>query len=539
MSPANGPTRLRLSPHRALPVAVLALVLLALVARDRDGASANVVPAEGGVLRAAAVGRPSRVHPLDGQASPAERDLASLVYAGLTRPGPDGAPLPALAEGWRVSDDARVFIFRLRNGLRWQDGVDLTVTDVLFTLDVLQALGDGANPRLRDVWARASVSRLGVDELRVELPQPFAPLPAFASFGLLPAHRFRGLTPAEVSASAALQTPVGAGPFRLTSLTADGATLGRFESYALGAPYLNGIDLRFVERADDARRLLASGQIDSAVLPASATLDGPFARRTLALSSYTMVVLNNRDPLLADSRVRRALAFAVDRARLVEGAGGRPLDVPLPSGWWSGERAPPAASDLAAAEALLTEAGWRRDADGVQRRDGRDLLVTLAVGEEVSRQETARQLAEQWGRLGARTVVRPSTTADLLTNVLAPRAYQAALIGWDPGPDPDPFSGWHSSLAGQPAGNLGDVNDPALDDLLSRARATAPLAARRTLYDQVAARFSETAPAIILFDEQLALFLPAALGGAAGRVASEPADRWADVHRWFLLTRRA
>jgi peptide/nickel transport system substrate-binding protein len=531
-------------PQAALLCALVAaagVLLLALVPRA-GGARARVA-AEGGTLREAVAGPAVRVNPLDGRATPAERDLAVLMFAGLTRPGPDGAPLPALAESWEVEADARVFTFRLRRGLTWHDGHPLTAEDVLFTVGAIAALGERADPRLADVWTGAAVSRLGDLAVRVELPEPFAPLPAYASFGLLPAHRLAAGGPL-TGDEEFFRAPVGAGPFRLVSLTAEGATLRRFAGYALGPPWLEAVELRFVASAAEVERSLAAGTVDAAAGGARAdagTADatGGLVAHVAARSAYAMVLLNHGVAPFGDARVRRALSLAVDRDALAARAGGVAADTPFAPGWWAWDgRAPPAA-DAAAARRLLEEAGWSRGGDGVARREGRELAFTLLVAAEGGRETLARALAEAWGALGVRVTVAPVAAAALLRDFLAPRAYQAALVPWDPGMDPDPFSAWHASLRGHGEGNLGDTADPELDRLAEAARAARTVDERRALYARFSARFRETAPGIVLFAEGLEYRTRSPLAGLDVRALAEPSARFAGVYRWYARTRPA
>jgi peptide/nickel transport system substrate-binding protein len=81
----------------------------------------------------AVVGAPSRVNPLFAHLNDADRDIASLVFSGLTRLGPDGAVLPDLAETWEISEDGRTVTFHLRRGVAWHNDMPFTAADVVFT----------------------------------------------------------------------------------------------------------------------------------------------------------------------------------------------------------------------------------------------------------------------------------------------------------------------------------------------------------------------------------------------------------------------
>lgn len=548
LKPAAPPPAGAVRRPQALLLAALLLVsgvlLLLLLPGSRNGG--EIAPAEGGRLREAVQGPAARMNPLDGGATPAERDLAALVFAGLTRPGPDGAPQPALAGSWDVSEDACVFIFRLRRGLTWHDGHPVSADDVLFSVDALIALGERADTRLADVWRSAALARVNGETVRVELPQPFAPLPSFASFGLLPAHLLADVPAEGLAEHEFFGRPVGAGPFRLLSLGADGAVLRRFPGYALGPPLLEAVELRFVEASSTAGRALADGGAHAAVLGHVADVrlarageggNAPQAR-TVARTAYTVILLNHRVELFADPRVRRALSLAVDRVALAAQVGGLPADTPFTPGWWAADGGPWPAPDRDAALRLLGEAGWSRGPDGVARRERRELAFTLLVPTEGGREPLARLVAAAWQGMGARVTVAPADANLLLRDFLVPRAFQAAMVGWDPGPDPDPFTAWHSALRGRVEGNLSDTADAELDALATAARAARSQEQRRDLYLRFAARFRDVTPGIVLFAEGLIYVTRPPLAGVDLRAAAEPADRFAGVHRWHLRTRR-
>lgn len=458
-----------------------------------------------------------------------------LVFAGLTRPGPDGAPQPALAESWTVSADARVFTFRLRNGIRWHDGSEITADDVLFTLSVLQRMGDRADPRPREVWQSATVTRTGRDTIQVELPEPFAPLPSYASFALLPSRLLRDVPPEGLSTHEFFRAPVGAGPFKLRSLTAEGAVLDRFDGYALGAPWLAGVELRF--SAGIQPPMFGSEGLVTGLFQGNVTEPDGVRSTSASGSAYTMVLLNHRDPLFGDAGLRRALAAAARGALSTPDHGRVATDTPFVPGWWPAGEPAAAVADAVNAEQLLRDEGWAPGADGILVRQGRPLVFTLLTPSRGGRPEIARSLADAWNALGARVTVNQVEDGALTRDFLNPRMYQAALVTWDPGPDPDPFGAWHSSLAGRPDANPGDVSDAELDRLAEQGRRTPSIAARKTVYVEFARRFREIVPAIVLFADSWTYLYRPPLDGIEPRALASASDRYAGIHRWYVDAR--
>lgn len=107
----------------------------------------------GGTLYTEAiVGQPSKINPLFSYMNEADRDIASLVFTGLTRLGRDGTPEPDLASGWDVSDDGLIVTFHLRSGVTWHSGANFTAEDVLFTYSLLANPAIQADPEQAALW---------------------------------------------------------------------------------------------------------------------------------------------------------------------------------------------------------------------------------------------------------------------------------------------------------------------------------------------------------------------------------------------------
>jgi peptide/nickel transport system substrate-binding protein len=525
-APAVHPSARKLLFPAAIGLPLVLLLLAAALFGVRGGRTA---PAEGGWYVESAPGPVERINPLLA-VSPAERDLAELIFAGLTRVGPTGEPIPDLAEEWDTSPDARVFTFRLRRDLTWQDGAPVRVEDAVFTL-TLRREGYAVDPRLTEVWQDAIITRVDDRRVRVELAAPFAGLPAYAGVGLLPEHLLRDVPITGFASAAFNRRPVGAGPFRLLELHDSGARLGRYDRYHLGAPYLDGIDFRFTAPADEGAAVLTGTEAT-----------GNRVTHTVARDAYAVVFLNNDSPLFATDTVRKALSVSIDRRALVArtlGGRGVPADVPFAPRSWAADGLEPEPPNVELAKALLASAGWSPGADGVLRRGNRELRFTLVTADEPAWTAVARALADTWGQIGVRVTVAPARESALLSEFLNPRAYEAVLVGWDPGADPDPFTAWHSSLRATAGGNPANFADEQMDTLLVEARAVPDLDARLDRYARFQARFRQLVPSIVLFAEVVRYVAPADARLSLPSTVPDPAARFTDVRRWHLVTRRA
>lgn len=502
--------------------------------------------AEARVYVEGVVGRIDRINPLFAARGSPDADLATLVFAGLTRPGRDGLPEPDLAERWEITPDALTYTFTLREGLFWHDGAPVTAEDVAFTVRTVQAEDFRGPPELAAAWA--GVTTAVVDERTVifRLPARASSFLARAALGIVPRHLLEGLSANELFEAPFNRRPVGSGPFILEAVDGEGARLAPNPSYDRGPPRLAGIELRTYVDERALATALASGEVDAAMLPdaPSTELRAAVDARTdleatlWPLSGYDVLYLNTQRDPFGDARVREAIARALDPTAInhdVYGGRGVPASTPISSFSWAW---PPMIDpgvlgpmpDLAAS--LLDAAGWERVGDGVRVRDGTRLAVELATNADPGREAAAAVIASQLAQAGIEVSVEILPSAPLLGQRLEPRDFDMALFGWDEGIDPDPYGAWHTSQLVLPGRNFAGLTDPELDALLEVARGTLDLEERIDLYARFRTRFLALTPSVVLRFPALEYVQPAALVTTEPRLLVTPAARLLDARNW-------
>ena len=502
----------------------------------------------GGRYVEAVLGPPVRVNPLARHLNDAENDLAALVFSGLMRIEADGRPVPDLASSWESTPDALTYTFHLRRGVAWHDGVAVTARDVAFTIARIQAAGFDGAPALAAAWSDVQVSVEDPFTVLIRTPEPQADLLARAAVGILPAHLAAQMTASSRFDVAPFdRRPVGTGPYRLRSMDDRRAVLQANPRFALGAPRIATIELRFVRDADAQLAALRGSDVDAALLgeqPLAGELATLQRRRDLTAtaltrSGYLALYVNNQRPPLDDLALRRALIASIDRALVLAAGGARAMPaagVIPPASWLA--PAPPAAAtprlDSSRLEALWGEAGWRRGADGRRVRGSVPLALELATNVDPGREAMARSVTAQLGAQGIEVTVVTMPASRLIADRLQAGNYQLALFGWDAPADPDPYPGWHSSQAGGQGGNVTGFRDAEVDALIEAARTTLDVAERREIYARFATRFADRAPALILGHPARAYVHPRRLQGAAFGLLVTPGSRFSDVFRWRL-----
>jgi peptide/nickel transport system substrate-binding protein len=322
-----------------------------------------------------------------------------------------GRVVPWLARSWEVGDDARTFTFHLRPGATFSDGAPVDAAAVKKNFDAIPDLGGLAI--LAQGYLDGYRGTRVVDELTAEVTfdRPNAQfLQATSTPGL-------GLvSPADVARSPERRCADGvhgSGPFTVSGYRQNQSlTLKRRAGYSWGsaawkkkgAAYLDAVKFTVVAESGVRAGSLGSGQVD-AIGGVRRQDEGVLRRgnaRVVRRANPGVVFnlgFNNGRPLTRDARVRQAAQAAVDRAEIAEAVfptGTRPATSVL-------SRTTPGYTDLSGdlahdpgrAAALLTEAGWTEGSDGIRRKDGRRLSLTVVSFSNAGAYGSALELVQQ------------------------------------------------------------------------------------------------------------------------------------------------
>lgn len=259
---------------------------------------------------------------LDPTASPAAAISEALygnVYEGLVRFAHDATVSPLLARAWEISPDGLTYTFYLRQGVRFHDGVSFDAATVKFSLDRARA-ADSVNPQRSRLDAVRDVIVIDEATVRVILKR--------RSGGLLDALAFGSLVMvAPQSAAGNAQHPVGTGPFRFSAWRRGDSLILEANAHYWGeAPALARATFKFIADPSAAYAALMAGDVDTfGYYPAPESFaqfsaDKRFDVFVGATEGETILALNNRRPPLDNRAVRQAIACALDRKAIIDGA---------------------------------------------------------------------------------------------------------------------------------------------------------------------------------------------------------------------------
>ncbi len=496
--------------RRLLPAAML--VLCACVATPRAGDS--VVLASGSDLESA-----NPVVTMHGMSRQVQRHM---LFMPLVRLDSLLQPEPWLARAWTWSDDGQRLTFTLRRDVHWHDGVQTTARDVELTFRAVIDPSTGS-PRAGDLRTLLSVNALNdsVVQFDFAVPQPSLPL-LFAELPPVPAHVLQDVPFSEWRQHAFATAPVGNGPFVFVSR--DAGQRWRFERNnefpdALGGPpFMQSVVIAVVDEPATKFAGLVSGDLDVAgVSPSMAGLvkrDPLLQLDTPPVLFTTMLAFNTTRAPFDDVRVRRAVATALNRARIVEVAVAgyaEPAQGAVPPGIFAAEgrsaRQPDGTTGITSTTgapttnpaALLDSTRWQANGNATRTRNGEPLSVTLLT---VSTGDLAVEqlIQDDLRRIGIDVTIRSVELATFLTQLRSPdKNFDLAYTGI-PG---DLALGhltamFHSAQRGSALDYTG-YHSASLDSLLNAASLTLHPEARATAWARVSASLDSAAPVAFVY----------------------------------------
>ena len=303
---------------------------------------------------------PPNLDPTAGAASAIREVTYQNIFQGLTRIDRNGQVRPDLARSWTVSPDGLTYVFALQPGVKFHDGAAFDCGVVQFSYGRAMA-PDSVNAQKQLFAPIKQVDCPDQLTAKVTLKQPAANFLFDMGWG-------DAVMISPATAAANKTHPVGTGPFRFKRwVQGDRVELERNPDYWGAKPALAAVTFRFIADPAAATAAMLAGDLDAFPnFPAPEALDQfrhdpRFAVHIGTTEGKTIVALNEARPLFADIRVRRALAYAIDRNAVIQGAEnglGQPIGshyVPTDPGYVDLTGVYP--YDPAKARALLAEAG--------------------------------------------------------------------------------------------------------------------------------------------------------------------------------------
>lgn len=521
-------------------IASLCVVISLLVAQ-----ATTTMPAPGGEYTEGVVGQPEYVNPVTAS-SETDLDIVKMVYSNV----------PDIADEITTSPDGKTWTVRLKANLHWQDGVQLTSDDVIFTVQSIQD-PDAQSP-LAANWQGITANRVSELEVQFVLPAPYAFFgDDLANLYILPKHIFGDVPPGNWRLSDYNLKPIGSGPYQFVSY--DGGSDGFISSYQLmawnnsfsGQPLIPNFTFAFFRNENELIKSFDGGLIDGFALSSPTDVGAiarPFNLFSWPTTDYYAIFLNQSvNQALQDPIVRSALSLAIDRNGLITdalGGNGVPDGGPIPpdAAYFSPAIEPPTSS-LTLASTTLEADGWKLGTDGYRAENVGTttipLQITLTVPDIDFLVETAQIVGGDWRSIGVSTTIATDSPETIMADDVSNRGYETLLFGNILGPSSDLYSFWDSSERFSPGLNLSIYNNPKVDGLIEAARTTMNDASRTAELAKVQSDIVADTPALFLYSTNDLYAAGKYVQGVVTSTLADPSDLFREVPNWYLETTRA
>lgn len=369
----------------------------------------------------------------------------SFIFDTLTWKDDKGV-IPWLGKSWEVSSDGLIYTFKLEENVKWHDDQPFTADDVVFSFNYYKTYPFNWNG---DIGQIKSVEKVNDLTVKFTLNHKYAPFLSdlVGIVPIIPKHVWEKVTkPVEYRDPAAL---IGTGPYKLTKY--DSAS-GQYLYTANDTFFKGQVLVKEIAYVTASNKMLAlqTGEIDETYSASYADVQtaekaGLKTIKSEPTGSVVRISFNLEHPQLGDKRLRQALAYALNREEIsAKVTGGKPMVgsagvVPTDSPWYNA-KVKQYGYDIAQAEKMLDELGYKKNASGVRE----DLKLKLMTS---SAMPDATMMKEMLKKVGIElTLVQLDTAA--FTTALGENKYDIAITGHvGASGDPDYLRLWFSGKA--------------------------------------------------------------------------------------------
>ncbi len=262
---------------------------------------------------------PPHLDPTSAAAGAIDSVTYANIFEGLTRFTSTGAIVPGLAASWDISDDGLTYTFKLHDGVKFHDGTTMDAEDVKFSLD--RARGEDSQNAQKALFAAiAEVNVIDPLTVEIKLSEPNGNLLFNLAWG-------DAVIVAPESIDNIKTNPIGTGPFKFSGwVQGDSITIEKNPDYWGTPARLDKATFKFISDPTAAFAAVMAEDVDAFTgFPAPENLsqfqaDPRFQVLVGSTEGETILSTNNKMPPLDDVRVREAIAHAINRQEIIDGA---------------------------------------------------------------------------------------------------------------------------------------------------------------------------------------------------------------------------
>ena len=351
------------------------------------------------------------------------KEILFNVYEGLLKPDSQGNNIPAVAESYTVSEDLMTYTFKLRDGIKFHNGKNVTADDVKYSIDKFAGISDGSEPLVSAFSVIEEVNIIDDKTVDVVLNTPDTDLPtylAMVSAAIIPKDNENPDTVA-----------IGTGPYKYVSRSPqENVICEAFDDYWGEKANIKNVTFKVEANADSIVMDLLGGSIDfyaRLTIDQVKQLNDEFSVYEGTMNLVQALYLNNNVKPFDDVRVRQALSYATDVDEILditaEGKGTKIGSSMFPAfgKYYDESLSELYPTDIEKAKELLKEAGYE---------NGFNMTITVPSNYQ-PQIDVAQVLAEQYKKIGVNAEIQLVEWNSWLSDVYTGRDFESTVIGVD------------------------------------------------------------------------------------------------------------
>jgi|LSQX01.1.fsa_nt_gb peptide/nickel transport system substrate-binding protein len=493
----------------------------------------NITPVRGGTLYLQSY-EPDTLNPLITNSS-LNRDVLNLIYEGLVKLDENYKPQPCLAKGWEVSNGGTVWVFNLREGIKWHDNTDLTAEDVYHTFQIV--LGNKNESIYRPCLEYISHFSV-VDDLtfKVVLAEPFNNFSSLLDFPIISARQEDRIEDFK---------PIGTGPYIFAEYNPlKDIVLYANDNWWNPVPYIDNIIIKLMPDNDTSLYALEVGEVD--YVPTNILNWGKYLgeaaldAQEYLTDNYEFIAFNFDNIVLKDISVRRAIAHAIDRKKIVNEVlleQGAIVDVPImPSSWLYDSSSKAIEYNKDTAKKILSEAGWiAGNENGLLEKDIDGQVFSLSFelltnSDNELRNKTAEIIKDNLADIGIDINIL-AVSWEEVNQKIEKSDFQAVLTGLKLSQASDLSFAFHSGEIERRT-NFINYKNPEIDDILYRTMSETDEKIRLEAFVDLQGLLQDELPYVGLCFRTSAVVYNNRI---KGNIRPTATNIYNNIHEWYLL----
>ena len=490
----------------------------------------------GGTYTEGTLGKVNSLNPLFATTS-SEKVLSKLLFATLLSVDYSGNPGPSLASSVDISENGKVWIIKLREGLKWSDGEPITNEDVLFTTGLIQ------NPAVSSVYSsnltNVKVSETEDKRISFTLPTAYADFDTALYIPILPKH-ILGDVPAKTLLEHSFSSkPVSSGAFMFNAvqtISNEGEKviyLSANPHYYKGKPLLNSFAVHSYltrdELLSDLNRRSLSATAELSPADNQQVNKSIFYEKQTLVNSGVYAFLNTSSEVLKNKSIRKAIQTGINLEKIRSATGDDPaLNYPLLSSQITLNNYP-SIPDYSPDSAKATIYNYNESL-------GTTTTLKIATINSGYMPAVANLFADELKSIGFSTELSVyEENQDFFSSVISTRNYDILIYSIELGSDPDLTAYYHSSRASSSGLNFSDYKNTLVDDIILGARETTNLDLRIAKYESFLKYWVDDVPAIGIYQPNISYYYNKNVRTFSNDNHLITAiDRFADVEDWAV-----